>query len=85
MTETELKTVYERLPKAIGDARLYSGQVSFAEDERTFYWPESIDWQKGRKQPSLEFVNSETCTMQLTEVALVYHGKKMRLVTAPVL
>jgi hypothetical protein len=80
LTDTETKTVYEQLPKAIGDARLYLGQVSFAEDERTFYWPESVDWQKGRKQPSLEFVNSETCTMQLTEVALVYHGKKMRLV-----
>jgi len=80
LTETEIKTVYEQLPKAIGDARLYAGQVSFAEDERTFYWPESVDWQKGRKQPSLEFVNSETCTMQLTEVTLIYHGKKMRLI-----
>ena len=80
LTETEIKTVYEQLPKAIGDARLYAGQVSFAEDERTFYLPESVDWQKGRKQPSLEFVNSETCTMQLTEVTLIYHGKKMRLV-----
>jgi hypothetical protein len=80
LTETEIKTVYEQLPKAIGDARLYSGQVSFAEDERTFYWPESVDWEKGRKLPSLEFINSETCTMQLTEVTLVYHGKKMRLV-----
>jgi hypothetical protein len=79
LTETEIKTVYEQLPKAIGDARLYSGQVSFAEDERTFYWPESVDWQKGRKQASLEFANSETCTMQLAEVALIYHGKKMRL------
>ena len=80
LTETEIKTVYEQLPKAIGDARLYPGQVSFAEDERTFYLPESVDWQKGRKQPSLEFVNSETCSMQLTEVTLIYHGKKMRLV-----
>lgn len=80
LTETEIKTVYEQLPKAIGDARLYSGQVTFAEDDRTFYWPESVDWQKGRKLPSLEFVNSETCTMQLTEVGLTYHGKKMRLV-----
>src|SRR6266513_4106631 len=81
LTETEIKTVYEQLPKAIGDARLYAGQVSFAEDERTFYWPESVDWQKGRKQPSLEFVNSETCTMQLTEVTLIYHGEKMLLVS----
>ena len=80
LTETETKTIYEQLPKAIGDARLYLGQVSFAEDERTFYWPESVDWQKGRKLPSLEFANSETCTMQLAEVALTYHGKKMRLV-----
>ena len=80
LTETEIKTVYEQLPKAIGEARLYSGQVSFAEDERTFYWPESVDWQKGRKLPSLEFANSETCTMQLAELALIYHRKKMRLV-----
>jgi hypothetical protein len=80
LTETEIKTVYEQLPKAIGDARLYSGQVSFTEDARTFYWPESVDWQKGRKLPSLEFVNSETCTMHLTEVTLIYHDKKMRLV-----
>ena len=80
LTETELKTVYEQLPKAIGDAHLYSGQVSFAEDERTFYWPESADWQKGRKQPALEFVNSETCTMHLTEVTLTYHNKEMRLI-----
>jgi hypothetical protein len=80
LTETEIKTVYEQLPKAIGDARLYPGQVSFSEDERTFYLPESVDWQKGRKQPSLEFVNAETCTMQLTEVTLIYHGKTMRLI-----
>ena len=33
LTETEIKTVYEQLPKAIGDARLYSGQVTFAEDD----------------------------------------------------
>ena len=80
LTETEIKTVYEQLPKAIGDAHLDSGQVSFAEDERTFYWPESVDWQKGRKQPALEFANAATCTMHLTEVTLTYHGKRMRLI-----
>jgi len=75
LTETEIKTVYEQLPKVIGDAHLYSGQVSFAEDESSFYRPESADWQKGRKQRALEFANSDTCTMHLTEVTLTYHKK----------
>jgi len=80
LTETEVKTVYEQLPKAIGDASLDVGQVSFADDRKTFYWPESVDWPKGNKQPALEFANAGTCTMHLTEVTLTYHGKRMRLV-----
>ena len=80
LTETELKTVYEQLPKAIGDASLNVGQVSFAADGKTFYWPEFVDWPRGIKQPALEFANAATCTMHLTEVTLTYHGKRMRLI-----
>ena len=80
LTETEVKTVYERLPKAIGDASLDVGQVSFAADGETFYWPESADWPRGNKQPALEFANAATCTMHLTEVTLIYQGKSMRLI-----
>jgi len=80
LSETELKSVYERLPKTIGDAHVAAGQVSFADDEKTFYWPESVDWPKGTKQPALEFANSATCTMHLSEVTLLYHDRKMRLI-----
>lgn len=80
LSETELKSVYERLPGTIGDAHLYAGQVSIADDKKTFYWPESVDWRKGNKQPSLEFANAETCTMHLTEATLIYHDKKMHLI-----
>ncbi len=80
LSETELKSVYERLPKTIGDAHLNAGQVSFAADKKTFYWPESVDWPKGNKQPALEFANAETCTMHLTEVTLIYHNRKMHLI-----
>ncbi len=80
LSETDLKSVYERLPKTISDADVSAGQVSFAADEKTFYWPESTDWAKGKKQTSLEFANAATCTMHLTEVTLTYHDKKMRLI-----
>jgi hypothetical protein len=79
LTEAELKTICEQLPKSIDNARLNVGEVSFAEDGKTFYWPESVDWQKGKKDPSLQFINNETCTMRLTEVTLTYHNKRMRL------
>jgi hypothetical protein len=42
----ELKPVYEQLPKSIGDARTFLGEVSFAQDGRSFYRPESVDWEK---------------------------------------
>jgi hypothetical protein len=80
LTETEIKTVYEGLPNPIGDASLNAGQVSFADDGKTFYWPESVDWPKGNKQPALEFANAATCTMHLNLVTLTYHEKKMRLI-----
>jgi hypothetical protein len=80
LSETELKPVYEQLPKSIGDASTFLGEVSFAQDGRSFYRPESVDWDKGKKVPALQFINSATCTMHLTEVTLVYHQKRMRLI-----
>jgi hypothetical protein len=79
LNETELKTIYAQLPKKIGDAGLEAGQVSIAENGENFYWPESVDWSKGRKEPALEFANAATCTMQLSEVTLIYHDRKMHL------
>ena len=80
LDEAALKSVYEELPKSIGDARVYVGESSFADDGKTFYWPESADWPKGKKVVGLQFINAETCTMHLTEVTLTYHHKKMRLI-----
>lgn len=80
LNQAELKSIYEQLPKSIGDARTFMDEVSFAEDGKSFYWPESVEWPKGRKVPALEFVNSETCTMHFTEVTLLYHQKRMRLI-----
>jgi hypothetical protein len=80
LSVAELKSVYEQLPKSIGDARLDVGEVSFADDGKSFYWPESVDWEKGKKAPSLQFANAETCTMHLTEATLTYHNKRMRLI-----
>jgi hypothetical protein len=80
LSEAELKSVYEQLPKSIGDAHTYLGEVSFADDGQSFYWPESLDWKRGKKVPSLGFANAETCTMHLTEAALTYDNKRMRLI-----
>jgi hypothetical protein len=77
---TELRAICEQLPESIGDAHTDTGEVSFADDGRTFYWPESVDWDKGRKVPVLQFINSETCTLHLAEVTLVYHQERMRLI-----
>jgi hypothetical protein len=80
LSAAELKSIYEQLPKSIGDARLDVGEVSFAADGKSFYWPESVDWEKGKKAPSLQFANAETCTMRLTEATLTHHNKRMRLI-----
>ena len=80
LSETELQTIYANLPKTIGDAGLETGQVSLAEDGQSFYWPESVDWSKGKKQPALEFANARTCTMELSEVTLTYHDRRMHLI-----
>ncbi len=80
LNEAELKSVYEQLPKSIGDALVSVGEVSLAKDSESFYWPESVDWKKGRKVQSLEFANAKSCTMRLAEVTLKYHNKRMRLI-----
>jgi hypothetical protein len=80
LKETELKSIFEQLPKTIGDAELFTGEVSFADDGKTFFWPESTDWKKGKKVSALQFINSGTCQMRLTEVTITYHNKKMRLI-----
>jgi len=46
----------------------------------TYYWPESVEWNKGRKIPVLEFANAGTCTLNLPRLDLEYHGKKMTLI-----
>ena len=80
LNATELQTLYAQLPKKIGDAALEAGQVSVAENGQDFYWPESVDWSKGRKQSALEFANAATCTMQLSEITLTFHDLKMHLI-----
>jgi len=80
LSEAELKSVYEQLPESIGDAHTYPGEVSFADDGKSFYRPESLDWKRGKKVPSLEFANAGTCTMHLTEATLTYRHKRMRLI-----
>ena len=80
LNEAELQTIYAQLPEKIGNAGLAAGEVSVAENGENFYWPESVDWPRGRKEPALEFANAATCTMQLSEVTLVYHDRKMHLI-----
>ena len=76
----ELKALHQQLPKTIGNADTFVGEVSFAGDQVTFYWPESVDFDKGNKIPALEFANAKTCTLDFPSVDLTYHGKKMRLI-----
>jgi hypothetical protein len=80
LTEADLKSIAAALPKEIGDATVWVGDVSFAADNETFYWPESGEADKGRKVPALMFSNVATCTMKLSEATLEYKGEKMRLV-----
>src|SRR5689334_8196362 len=76
----ELKTLQQQIPKVIGNADTAVGEVSLAGDGVTFYRPESVNWEKGNKLPTLEFANAKTCTLNLPAVDLMYHGKKMHLV-----
>ena len=80
LSENELKTVHEQLPKSIGDADTFLGEISLAEDGKSFYRPESVNFDKGKKMAALEFINAKTCTMHLSEVTLVYHEKRMHLI-----
>lgn len=76
----ELKTIHQVLPRTIGDADTTVDEVSFAGDGETYYWPESANWNKGKKVPVLEFANARTCTLNLPQVELAFHGKKMVLI-----
>jgi hypothetical protein len=76
----ELKTIHQQLPKTIGNADTAVAEVSFTSDGVTYYWPESVDWGKGKKVPALEFANAGTCTLNLPGVKLEYHGKKMTVI-----
>jgi len=76
----ELKTIHQQLPEAIGNANTAVGEVSFIGDGETYYWPESVDWDKGKKVSTLEFANAGTCTLSLPRLDLLYHGMKMTMI-----
>jgi hypothetical protein len=79
LTEKELETIAVVLPDP-SQASLEVGEVSIAADQKTFYWPESTDWDKGKKVHALILANAATCTMNLTEATLTKKNQKMRLV-----
>jgi len=76
----ELKSIHQQLPETIGNAVTAISEVSFTSDSVTYYWPESVDWEKGKKVSSLEFANAATCTLNLPRVDLEYHGMKMTMI-----
>jgi len=76
----ELKIIHQQLPKTIGNANTEVTEVSFTSDEITYYWPESVDWEKGKKVSSLGFANASTCTLNFPRVELTYQGMKMTLI-----
>ena len=80
ISEEALKTIQQQLPKVIGNADTSVDEVSFAGDGVTFYWRESVEWDKGKKAPALHFANAKTCTLNFPGVDLTYHGKTMRLI-----
>ena len=80
LSQSEVQALSEQLPKSIGDADTFLGEISLQKDGKSFHRPESVDFDKGKKIPALEFANAKTCTMHLTEVTLIYHEKKMRLI-----
>ena len=79
VSQETLTSIYEKLPKQIGDANTWVNEVSFAPDKATFYWPEDVEWKQGTKLPALSFSNAATCIMHLGEASLTYNGKTMRL------
>ena len=76
----ELKTIHKQLPEKIGDADTGVFDVSFASDGVTHYRFGSVNWDSGKKVPTLEFANAGTCTMNLSRVEFEYRGKKMILI-----
>ena len=80
LSQADVKSIVSQLPKQVGDANVNETQVSFAEDKKTYFWPESVDWEKGSKVPALSFANASTCTLHLEDVTLTYKDKKMRLI-----
>ena len=76
----ELKTIHHPLPETIGNGNTAVSEVSFTGDGITYYWPESVDWDKGKKVSALEFANAATCTLNLARVELAYQGMKMTLI-----
>ena len=80
LSESDVKAIVTQLPKQVGNANVNDTQVSFAEDKTTYYWPESVEWDKGNKLPALSFANAATCTLHLEEVTLTYQNKTMRLI-----
>jgi len=75
-----LKTIHQQLPETIGNAGTAVSEVSFTSDGVTYYWPESVDWEKGKKVSALAFANASTCTLNLPQVELAYQGMKMTLI-----
>ena len=80
LSKEDLQTMVDQLPKKIGDATVWATEVSFAPDKQAFYWPESVEFDKGNKVPALGLSNAATCTLHLTEVELKYKGRTMRLI-----
>ncbi|PYS71162.1 MAG: hypothetical protein DMF69_11280 [Acidobacteria bacterium] len=76
----ELKTIHQQLPETIGNAGTAVSEVSFTGDGVTYYWRDSVDWDKGKKVSALEFANAATCTLEFPRVDLAYQGMKMTLI-----
>jgi len=80
LSEADVNSIAESLPKTIDDATVETTQISFTADKEKYYWPENSAWDSGTKVPALGFANAATCTLHFTEVTLTYHNKKMRLI-----
>lgn len=78
--DADLQSVYAHLPKTIGNAKVDISRVSLAKDNKTYYWPESVEFPTGRKIPTITFANAATCTLHLEDVTLQFHDKTMRLI-----
>ena len=80
LTSDALKAVANQLPKQVGDATTSASDTSFAPDNKTYYWSESTEWEKGTKVPSLMFSNAAVCAMHFSEITLHYKARTMRLI-----